>query len=180
MASQCSSTRSRGQYLWLRKASTMMIRHDEQMIVNGRLKQVGLSFRQRKYRVAVFECECKSRKVLRCDHVRSGRTLNCGCFYGASTHRMSRSHVYRVWQGMNHRCGNENAANFERYGGRGITVCEEWKESFEAFLDDMGLPESSDLQLDRTDNNQGYRKDNCRWVTRKENQANRRNSKKHE
>lgn len=158
----------------------MMIRHDEEMIVNGLLTQVGLSFPQKRYRCAVFQCKCEARKVLRCDHVKSGRTVNCGCRYGASTHRLSGSHVYRVWQGMNHRCGNPNAANFERYGGRGITVCDEWKTSFEMFLNDMGFPESSDLQLDRIDNNQGYRKDNCRWVTRKENQANRRNSKNHE
>jgi hypothetical protein len=79
---------------------------------------------------------------------------------------------------MKHRCCNKNAANFARYGGRGITVCEEWKTSFEAFLADVGFPASNDLQLDRIDNNRGYQKDNCRWVTRKENQANRRNSKK--
>ncbi len=156
----------------------MMIQQNEQMVVNGLLKQVGLSFKQGKYRYAVFECDCSSRKVLRLDHVKGGRTLNCGCRYGASTHRLSGSRIYRVWQGMVHRCCNSNAGNYARYGGRGITVCEEWKRSFESFLEDMGEPATTGLQLDRIDNNQGYRKNNCRWVTRKENQANRRNSKK--
>ena len=155
-----------------------MIRHDEQMIVNARLRQVGLSFKLKKYREAVFECVCGARKVLRIDHVSSGRTTNCGCKYGSTTHGMSRQRLYRVWQGMLHRCGNENAANYERYGGRGIMVCDEWKESFSTFFHDMGTPESDDLQLDRIDNNQGYRKDNCRWVTRSQNQFNRRNCRK--
>jgi hypothetical protein len=156
----------------------MKIQHDETMVVNGYLRQAGLSVKLGKYRHAVFLCQCGERKVLRKDHVASGRTNNCGCNYGATTHGESYSHVYRVWQGMKHRCCNQNAANFARYGGRGITVCEDWKASFEIFLSDVGMPESDDLQLDRIDNNRGYQKDNCRWVTRKVNQANRRNSKK--
>lgn len=157
----------------------MMIRHDEAMVVNGRLKQVGLSFKQRKHRHAVFECKCGQRKVLRVDHVAASLTTNCGCMYGSSKHRLSGSHIYRVWQGMIHRCTNKNAANYERYGGRGITVCDEWKASFETFLNDVGMPSSDELQLDRINNDGGYSKQNCRWVTRKQNQANRRNSKKH-
>lgn len=155
----------------------MWIRTNEPIIVKAKLTQVGASFLLKKYRFAVFECECKQRKVLRIDHVASGRTGNCGCRYGASTHRMSGTKVYRVWQGMVHRCHNKNAANFDRYGGRGIKVCDEWRDSFECFFEDMGSPESPDLQLDRIDNNQGYSKKNCRWVTRKENMMNRRNTK---
>jgi hypothetical protein len=155
----------------------MWIRTDERRIVKGKLTQVGASFLLKKHRFAVFECECTERKVLRIDHVASGRTNNCGCEYGASTHRMSRSRIYRVWQGMNQRCHNENAANYGRYGGRGITVCDEWRKSFEAFLADVGEPQTADLQLDRIDNNRGYCKSNCRWVTPRQNMMNRRNTK---
>jgi hypothetical protein len=156
----------------------MMIRQCEIGFVNSPMVQVGVSFSDGKHKHAVFKCRCGKRKILRIDHVRSGRTQNCGCKYGASTHRQSYSRVYRVWQGMNQRCGNKKAANFPRYGGRGITVCEEWKKSFEQFLSDMGEPENSEMQLDRIDNNRGYCKTNCRWVTRSENQQNRRNSKR--
>jgi len=77
-----------------------------------------------------------------------------------------------TWREMNYRCNNESHPFYEYYGGRGITVCEEWKD-YKNFLRDMGKkPEG--LELDRIDNNKGYFKENCRWSTKAKNLANRR------
>ncbi len=79
------------------------------------------------------------------------------------------------WVGIISRCTNSNAANYKNYGGRGINVCNKWKV-FEVFYEDMLPGFSPKLQLDRINNNKGYCKSNCRWVTQKKNANNRRNS----
>lgn len=83
--------------------------------------------------------------------------------------------LYQVWQGMLGRCRNPYYAQWDDYGGRGITVCDRWAQSFQAFVDDMG-PRPEGHTLDRRDNDLGYSKENCRWSTRKEQQRNRRNA----
>jgi hypothetical protein len=80
---------------------------------------------------------------------------------------------YRSWQHMKNRCYNTKDALYQRWGGKGITVCERWKDSFENFLSDMGLKPSQEYSLDRNDNSLGYYPDNCRWATATEQSRNR-------
>ena len=88
-------------------------------------------------------------------------------------HGMHGTKVYNIWKGIKKRCYQKSYQHFDRYGGRGITMCEEWQEDFLSFYKDMGEPPTPEHQLDRIDNNGNYTKENCRWVTRQENCRNR-------
>lgn len=119
-------------------------------------------------------CECGERTTALLAHLRSGATTSCGC--NARTHghtRGGRSPTYICWMAMRARCANPKDPGFGYYGGRGITVCDRWRGSFENFLADMGeRPEG--LTLDRVDNSGNYEPGNCRWATWSEQNLNRR------
>ena len=83
---------------------------------------------------------------------------------------------YSVWLTMRNRCRNRKSPSYKNYGGRGIEVCKEW-DSFEVFLSDMGKRPTTSHEIDRIDTNGNYEKINCRWVTKKENNRNRRNTR---
>ena len=89
-------------------------------------------------------------------------------------HGKSYSPEYKVWDAMKQRCTNTNHKRWKDYGGRGIFVCDEWLSSFENFYTDMGDRPSADYELDRINNDDGYYKDNCRWVDRITNLKNKR------
>lgn len=85
-------------------------------------------------------------------------------------HGDSRTRLYTIWVSMRQRCKNQNAPEYHRYGGRGITVCKEWDESYESFRDWAKSNGYNDtLTIDRIDNDKGYSPDNCQWLTKSEN-----------
>lgn len=89
-----------------------------------------------------------------------------------TTHGMTGTPTYRSWSGARERCTNPNHPKFDRYGGRGIEMCESWRLSFEQFLEDMG-ERPPGTTLDRVDNDGGYTPTNCRWASHSEQQLNR-------
>jgi hypothetical protein len=93
-------------------------------------------------------------------------------------HGKRKTRLYRIWANIKTRCTNTNDPHFDRYGGRGITICDEWKNDFKAFYDwSMSNGYADDLTIDRIDNNGNYEPSNCRWVTVAEQNRNKRNVK---
>lgn len=116
-------------------------------------------------------CCCGVRRNVDALSIRSGRSKSCGCIHPALVHGMTNTRLHSVWKNMIQRCTNERARNFQRYGGRGISVCSRWM-TFENFAQDMGNPPSVKHSIDRIDNDKGYSPDNCRWATHEEQMRN--------
>jgi hypothetical protein len=125
-------------------------------------------------------CECGNVSNVAKHDLTSGRSVSCGCYQkeqaGAAsrTHALSKAPEYKVWQGMKGRCHNPSHADYCNYGARGISVCDEWRDSFEQFIKDMGNRPSEKHTIERIDNDKGYCKDNCCWLLRENQQRNRR------
>lgn len=116
------------------------------------------------------QCDCGNTKLVTSSNLRSDHTQSCGCLMrerirqANSTHRMSKTKIYKVWRQMIERCTNERAPNYQWYGGRGVEVCERWRLSFENFFEDMGMPPKGQT-LERKDVFKGYSPENCCWAT---------------
>lgn len=111
-------------------------------------------------------CDCGNESIVSGSRLRSGKTKSCGCI-AASQKGLSTSPAYRSWQAMIQRCYDSKVAHYKRYGALGITVCDEWRNSFLKFLDDMG-ERPTGKTLDRINPYGNYELSNCRWLTPKE------------
>lgn len=134
------------------------------------------------------KCDCGGFSTPSGTDIKNGYIKTCGCSWVESArkngkladgtanikHGLHGIPEYFVWKTMKQRCSNKNNRSYPDYGGRGITVCDRWKDSFENFFKDMGERPSKRHSIDRMDNDKGYEPSNCKWSTDVEQASNRR------
>lgn len=162
----------------------------------GKLTAIAISPEPRKNNQTLWQClcECGLSKLVPASKLVSGHTSSCGCLHRKHGHTSKEvnyeSKTYHAWHSMKERCYNPATKGYERYGGRGIKVCQEWREDFRNFLQDMGeTPEGNRISLDRINTNGHYCcghcqectasgwEANCRWSNPRQQANNKRNNR---
>jgi hypothetical protein len=135
-------------------------------------------------RKAKFQCQCGKIFIAQIMSVKSWHTLSCGCVKRKRASEANKTHgfsdflLYDVWTSIKQRCYNKNNKGYKNYGARGINMCDEWREDVKEFINwclNNGYKEG--LHIDRIDNTMGYEPYNCRFITQKENNRNKRNNR---
>lgn len=153
----------------------------------GRLTVIAPTYKERvtrREKASWCSCECGKFCVVTNYDLRAARIISCGCYRDnnntqrLTTHGMSKSPEYKVWQGMKGRCHNPSHIDYNQYGEKGVTVCDRWRDSFEAFLQDMGCRPSDSHTIERVNVYEGYYPENCIWLEREEQAANKRKERR--
>lgn len=140
----------------------------------SRLTVVSLSHKVGSNKVWNCLCSCGNQTKVYNSNLTNRTTKSCGCLKTQCTHgeAKDRSAEYIAWQNMKSRCYDSSRPGYELWGGRGITVCDRWKNSYETFLQDMGRRPNDNYSLDRINNDGNYTPENCRWASKSEQESN--------
>lgn len=136
-------------------------------------------------------CDCGAEVMAAQSSLSSGQNVSCGCYsrekaklvntiHGHNSWKEPPSSTYNSWRGAKERCTKPDHIGYSRYGGRGITMCPRWTDSFAAFLKDMGPKPTPQHTLERMDGNKGYEPGNCCWASRQEQANNKSNNRFYE
>lgn len=153
-----------------RSVEDLVGRKINRLLVQAETRKPGTSGR-----FYVCLCDCGNETLKYGGHLRSGEAVSCGCAQRSvnRTHGMSGTPEYRAWDNARSRCHRAADAKYPLYGGRGIAMCDAWRQSFPAFFAELGPRPSAQHSLERNDGNRGYEPGNCRWATAEEQNNNR-------